>query len=112
MKELLEAHVQGLAEFEPLYARLVMEESVLTPRAQSGVVMIQSAISEHLSHAVARESAAGTIRKMPFHLLFNTWIGLLHYYIAHAASFAAPGQSVLERHGPALVKHFWGLIKE
>ncbi len=110
VKELLEAHVQGLAEFEPLYARLVMEESVLSPRAKSAVVMIQSAISFHLSQAVERESAAGVIRDMPFHLLFNTWIGLVHHYVSHADSFAAPGQSVLKRHGPALVEHFYGLI--
>jgi hypothetical protein len=86
-----------------------MEESVLPPRAKNTLVMIQSSISFHLSLAVDREIAAGMIRNIPFHLLFNTWIGLLHYYLVHAAAFA-PGQSVLKRHGRELLEHYLVLI--
>jgi AcrR family transcriptional regulator len=109
VSDLLEAHLRGLTEFEPFYARLIMEESVLPPRAKNTLVMIQSSISFHLSLAVDREIAAGMIRNIPFHLLFNTWIGLLHYYLVHAAAFA-PGQSVLKRHGRELLEHYLVLI--
>ena len=109
VRELLEAHVEGLTEFEPFYARLVKEECVLPTRAENTLVLIQSSISFHLSRAVERGMAAGTIRKMPFHLFFNTWIGLVHHYVTHAASFA-PGKSVLARYGGQLVEHYMTLI--
>jgi hypothetical protein len=109
VSDLLKAHIEGLTEFEPFYTRLVMEESVLPPRAKNTLVMIQSSISFHLSKAVDLEVAAGTIPKIPFHLFFNTWIGLVHYYIAHAAFFA-PGKSVLKRYGRELREHYLALI--
>ena len=48
---------------------------------------------------------------MPYHLFFNTWVGLLHYYIANASSFA-PGESVLKRYGHQLRDHFLMLVQE
>jgi AcrR family transcriptional regulator len=111
VKDLLTAHLNGLQEFEPLYARLVIEGPSLPRSVQNAMMGIQSAISEHLSQAAEREMKAGRIRRMPYHLFFNTWIGLIHYYIVNAASFA-PGESVLERYGHQLRDHFLMLIKE
>jgi len=72
---------------------------------------LQSAISIHLSKAAAREVAAGRIRELPHHLLFNTWIGLVHHYIVNRDLFA-PGGSVLEAHGRTLLHHFLTLISK
>lgn len=109
LREVLQAHVEGLAEFEPFYARLVTQGTVLPREAQTAMIVIQSAVSLHLSQAATRGMEEGTTRRMPLHLLFNTWIGLLHYYIANADMFA-PGESVLRHSGPELVVHFTRLV--
>ena len=49
------------------------------------------------------------MRKLPIHLLFNTWLGLVHYYLMNADLFA-PGESVLSRYQDELVSHFLALI--
>jgi AcrR family transcriptional regulator len=111
VKDLLVAHLSGLQEFEPLYSRLVIEGPALPAGVQNAMTSIQSAISHHLSRAAEREMKEGRIRRMPYHLFFNTWIGLIHYYIANASSFA-PGESVLKRYGQQLLEHFLMLVKE
>jgi len=105
----LEAHLAGLVEFEPFYARLVTNPTTLPSAARAAMVAIQSAISFHLSQAAEREMADGKIRRMPLHLLFNTWLGLVHYYVANGELFA-PGRSVLREHGIELKNHFLALI--
>lgn len=110
MAAVLRAHLKGLAESEGLYRRLVIEGFRLPPRARTSLVMVQSAISHHVSEAAERAMEAGEIRRMPVALLFNTWIGLLHHYLANSELFA-PGGGVLERRGPELYRHFLSLIR-
>jgi AcrR family transcriptional regulator len=110
VRDQLSAHLAGLAESEPFYTRLVIEGPMLSNGVRNTVTMIQSAISFHLSRAAEREMEEGTIRQMPFHLFFNTWIGLIHYYLVNAESFD-PGESVLRRYGPELLEHFLALVK-
>ncbi len=109
VKEVLKAHLRGLLEFEPFYARLVTEGPLLPQEAGGALIAIQSAISFHLNQAAEREMDAGTVKRMPAHLLFNTWVGLVHYYTANREAFA-PRASVLERHGGELINHFMSLI--
>ena len=109
VREVLEGHLEGLAEHEAFYARLVMEGPLLPPYARATLVGIQSAISANLSAAAAQEMDDGRIRRMPFHLLFNTWLGLVHHYIGNRELFA-PGQSVVERWGSTLLDHYLGLL--
>jgi AcrR family transcriptional regulator len=109
VREVLEGHLEGLAEHEAFYARLVMEGPLLPPYARATLLGIQSAISAHLATAAEREMAAGRIRRMPVDLLFNTWLGLVHHYIGNRELFA-PGHSVVERWGPTLLDHYLGLL--
>jgi AcrR family transcriptional regulator len=109
VREVLQAHLNGLIEVEPFYMRLVSEGTILPSSAQSALITIQSAISIHLNQAADHEIAAGKIRNIPLHLLFNTWIGLIHYYLSNANLFA-PGESVLKRYGTELLEHYLGLI--
>jgi AcrR family transcriptional regulator len=109
VKEVLKAYLRGLSEFEPFYARLVTEGPLLPKEAGIALTAIQSAISFHLNQAAEREMDAGTVRRMPAHLLFNTWVGLVHYYIANREAFAPRG-SVLEQYGSELLNHFTNLI--
>ena len=109
MKEVLEAHLRGISEYEAFYTRLVSEVRLLHEGARNSWVMIQSAISFHIIQVAEREIMASKIRDMPVNLLFNTWIGLIHYYLANGDLFA-PGGSVLERYSKQLVEHYINLI--
>ncbi len=109
LREVLEAHLRGLAEFEAFYTRLVIEGQLLPPGARNIFVGIQSSISFHISQAAEKEMKAGTITPIPVHLLFNTWLGLIHYYLSNNDLFA-PGESVLKRYGQDLLDYYLRLI--
>jgi AcrR family transcriptional regulator len=110
LREVLEAHLKGLAEFEAFYTRLVIEGRLLPESARNAFIMIQSSISFHISQAAEREMKAGTIEPYPVHLLFNTWLGLIHYYLTNNDLFA-PGESVLNRYGQELLEYYMRLIR-
>lgn len=107
--EVLQAHITGLIEFEPFYTRLVIERRLLPESVGNTYVMIQSTISFHISIAAQREMEQGTIRKIPMHLIFNTWIGLIHYYITNSDLFSTDG-SVLKQYSNELLQHYMSLI--
>lgn len=109
VKKILSAHLQGIRENEGFYIRLVLESAHLPRAARNALTGIQTAISFHISQAAEREIAAGSIKLMPVALLFNTWVGLIHYYLANAGQFA-PGGSVIESCGAMLLDHYLSLI--
>ncbi len=110
VRELLAAHLTSIMEFEAFYTRLVVEARLLPPVARDTFIMIQSAVSFHISQAAQREMDTGTIYTMPVHLLFNTWIALINYYLSNSDWFAPDG-SVMKHHGEMLLEHFMSLIK-
>lgn len=110
VREVLQAHLNGIMEYEGFYTRLVIEARMLPPASRNTLIMINSAISHHLSHAAQREMQAGTIAQMPIHLLFNTWMGLINYYLTNGDLFAPEG-SVLERYGQTLLDHYMSLLQ-
>ena len=109
MREVLAAHLEGLEENEDFYAGLISEASVLPQDARNTLIMIQSAISFHIMQVAEREIVESRIKEMPFDLLYNTWLGLIHYYLANRELFA-PGASVIAKHGRRLTEHFMNLI--
>lgn len=111
MEEVLAAHLKGIGECEGFYAALISEAAVLPEGARNALIMIQSAISHHILQVAERGMEAGIIKTMPFDLLFNTWIGLIHYYLSNRALFS-PEDSVISRHGKRLTEHYMNLISE
>lgn len=109
VREVLEAHLEGLEDHESFYTNLVAESRALPRQARTALTGIQSAISFHLFEAAERETAAGAIKPMPSHMLFNTWIGLVHYYLQNRDMFA-PGESVIARRGQELLDHYMKLV--
>lgn len=109
VKEVLEAHVQGLEEYEDFYTRLVTEHRLLPPEARNTFVLIQSTISFHISQALERDIGEGRVKNLPVHLVFNGWIGLIHHYLTNNDLFS-PGGSVLQRYGQELVNYYMDLI--
>ena len=109
LRDILEAHIKGLAEYEEFYSRLIAERTLLPKSAEYAFIMIQSSASFHISRAAAKEIDEGSVAAYPMHLLFNTWIGLIHYYMQNRDLFA-PGGSVLWRYGKELTGHYMNLI--
>lgn len=109
MKEVLEAHLKGINEYEGFYTRLVSEGHLLNENARNSFVMIQSAISFHIIQVAENEMKANKIRKMPMDMLFNTWVGLIHYYLVNGDLFA-PDESILKRYSKQLIEHYMNLI--
>lgn len=109
MKEVLEAHLKGISEYEGFYTRLVSEGHLLNESARNSFVMIQSAISFHIIQVAENEMKANKIRKMPMDMLFNTWVGLIHYYLVNGDLFA-PDESILKRYSKQLIEHYMNLI--
>lgn len=109
MKSLLETHLQVIEENEDLYIQLITEAPLLHASAGNTLIEIQSTISFHISQAAERGMHTHVLREIPVHLLFNTWIGLIHYYLINKELFA-PGESVISRYGKELINHYITLI--
>jgi AcrR family transcriptional regulator len=107
--DVLAAHLECLAEHEEQIRWLLLEVPVLRKGFHSSWLGLQSAISFYIGQAAEREMTAGRIKKMPLHLLFNTWVGLVHHYVINRELYAPQG-SALREHGQALLDHFLHLV--
>jgi AcrR family transcriptional regulator len=110
LEGVLRAHLGVLREYELFYARLVQEGPLLPMKARSLLFILHASVSHRMKVVAEREAGEGSRRKIAPHLLFNTWIALLHYYIANRDVFA-PGESVLAAKGDELVDHFLNLVR-
>lgn len=108
-REVLAAHLEAIREREDFYSRLVVEAPLLPPAVRQSLVIVQSTIAFHLAPALEADRDAGLIPDFALPLLFNTWLGLIHYYLANRDLFA-PGESLVERRGAELLDHFMSLI--
>ncbi|MDP4147690.1 MAG: TetR/AcrR family transcriptional regulator [Bacillota bacterium] len=109
LQDVLQAHLTGLMEFEQFYTRLIIERRLLPENLRNTYIMIQSTISFHISLAAEKEIAQNKLRKLPMHLVYNTWIGLIHYYLTNGDLFSQ-GDSVLKEYGDELLRHYMSLI--
>src|SRR5579863_1487542 len=109
VRAVLLAHLRVLAEFEPFYARLVIEGPLLPAKVRSTLAILHAAVSHRLYAAFEREREAGKTRPFARPLLFNTWIGLVHHYVVNRDLFGS-GTSVIAETGDALVDHFMAMI--
>lgn len=106
LKALLAAHLAAIRGDEPFYTALVRERTLLPRAAQHTFIAFQSAIS-HLFE----ERLAGLTNPRDHALYFNTWIALVHYYLGQRDLFAKKGESIVERHGKQLARHFLNLTR-
>jgi AcrR family transcriptional regulator len=101
LREALLMHVRCLAEEEALYTRFLRERHQLPESCALAWLGIQSAVAHHLMRAAEGEKLVRT----PLHLLFGTWVGLVHHYLMNRELYAPKG-SVLKKLGRELVDHF------
>jgi len=111
IEKLLNMHLNVLIKHEHFYKNLIKEAAYLPDEAKNTFIAIQSTVSIHFLKALEHEIDAGNIKNVPFYMLFNTWIGLVHYYLLNGELFA-PGTSVLKRYKKNLVKCYLALIKQ
>ena len=104
LEELLRAHLAGISEYEPFYTRLVIENRLLPQAVRDAWIGIQSAISFHFSRIAARE-----LPGVDTALLFNAWMGLVHYYLINGDLFAPEGH-VISRYADMLVAFYMKIV--
>jgi len=109
--KLLDMHINVLIKHEDFYKRLIKEAVYLPEEARNTFIAIQSTLSIHFLQALEPEIGKGAIKDIPFHMLFNTWLGLVHYYLQNGDLFA-PQESVLRRYKDTLITCFLSLIKQ
>ena len=109
--KLLEMHVDALIKNESFYKRLVKESVYLPEEAKNTFIAIQSTVSIHFLQVLEQEISKGKIKNVPFHMLFNTWLGLIHYYLLNGDLFA-PKDSVLRQYKNTLIECFITLIRQ
>lgn len=109
VNSLLKFHIDKIKNEENFYYHLIAEYRYLPEQANLALLKINSAISFHLFSAAENEMKNKTIKAMPMHLLFNTWLGLLHYYISNRYLFS-PSESVLKTKGNELLHHYMRII--
>ena len=110
LQKLLNAHIDVLKEYEAFYTHLISELPSLPSEAQQTLITIHSITSHHFSELIEKAVQKGEIKDIPLHMLFNTWIALLHYYLQNKKLFA-PETSVLDRYRDDLVSAFISLTR-
>lgn len=107
--DLLQMHLNVLGEYESFYKRLISETSSLPDEVRNTLIGIQSTVSKHFAVVMDRGVKKGTIKDIPMHMLFNIWLGLVHYYLQNGDLFA-PNTSVLKQYKNELVNSYLILI--
>lgn len=107
--DVLKAHLNVINEYEDFYKRLIAENRLLPSEVRHTFVGIQSTIAFHLNKVIETES--DKVKALPTYFMFNTWMGLIHYYLQNNDLFS-PSSSVTERYGDELIRHFSALIKK
>jgi AcrR family transcriptional regulator len=110
LKDLLKAHITVLADFEDFYMRLISESQNLPPHIRSIVYSMKASLSYRFYRAAKVEMDKGFIKKMTQVHFFNTWMGLVHYYIMNRDLFSDK-TPILNEVGDDLLRHFFNLIK-
>jgi AcrR family transcriptional regulator len=111
VEKLLKTYLSVLVKHENFYIRLISERSLLPEDVQMIYANIQSTVAYHFNKVIEREIENQTIKKISVHMVFNTWMGLLHYYLLNK-DFFSPEMPLLERYAPELIETFLELIKK
>ncbi|MDR0388882.1 MAG: TetR/AcrR family transcriptional regulator [Spirochaetaceae bacterium] len=111
LRTLLRGFLSIIEEHEAFYKHLIMEMHTLPPGTKHMLIALRSINAHHFGTAVKREIRRGRIKKLPPRLMFNTWMGMVYYYLQNGEWFA-PGQSVIKRCKNDLVNSYIKLIRK
>lgn len=111
IQELLTAYVKILSHHEAFYIQLICQKNLLPESAQLTVANIQSTAAFHFNRVLEGEIRQDTVKQLPVYMLFNAWLGLLHYYLCNKDLFA-PNEPLLPRYASELIETYLTLIKK
>lgn len=111
VEELLKKHLEILIRHEEFYLRLITQRSLLPAEVQYTFADTQSTVACQFNRIFEQEIKKQTMKEVPVHMVFNTWMGLIHYYLCNK-DFFSPEEPVLERYKDELVNAFLKLIKK
>lgn len=110
LRDLLKAHLSVLAEHEDFYMRFISESQFLPPHIRSIFYSMNASLSYRFYRAAKSDMDKGFIKKMTQVHFFNTWMGLVHYYVMNRDLFSDK-TPILENVCDELLRHFFNLIK-
>lgn len=110
LETFLAAHINVLIRYEDFYKRLISEINSLPQEAKYVFINIQSVVSFHLNQVIEREKDKIAIKDIPMHIIFNSWLGLIHYYLTNNYLFTVG--SVLTEHKDELILNYIKLIEK
>jgi AcrR family transcriptional regulator len=110
LNEVLHTHLTAIEANESLYTHLIIDLPQLPEEAQQTVIGIQSVIAHHLDQVMTQLKNEKKIKDLTFSFLFNTWIGLVHYYLMNRRLFASQ-ESVLAVYKNQLISNFLRLLE-
>jgi AcrR family transcriptional regulator len=108
ISEVLDAHLQALAENEVLYSRMLSEATSLPMSARAQIFALQSGIAWRLRAAYARAKKREICEIDPM-ALANMWISLTNHYLLNRDLFA-PGASVIKKRGAEIKAQLLSLV--
>ncbi|MBP7733020.1 MAG: TetR/AcrR family transcriptional regulator [Caldisericia bacterium] len=111
IRSVLVSHLSIIGQHELFYTRLVTEGTLLPDCARSELARIQTIISSRLLQAVHSQSEEGSVKDLPFPMLFNSWLALINHYLANKDWFC-PGKPVIETLGNQLIDYFLKTIQK
>lgn len=103
LADVLWSHLTAIETHESIYSHLIMDMPQLPKEAQQTVIGIQSIIAHHFDQVL-------NLKDLPISFIFNTWIGLIHYYLTNRRLFAPHG-SVLAIYKDELILNFLKLLE-
>jgi AcrR family transcriptional regulator len=109
VEDVLRGHLEGLAQHEDIYARIVAERSSLPKPVQARITEIHSALSSHLLDALEANGLKTGLKVEPY-FAFNTWLALIQYYLLNRDLFA-PSGSVLTSRGEEIIGNYLAMIR-
>jgi AcrR family transcriptional regulator len=110
LRSILKAHLAVLSEFEDFYFRIITEMHSLPSNVRGLLIAMNSAISYQMFGAAKPGMREGKFRHFEQHLLFNTWIALVNYYVSNR-DLLSEKHPILKEKESELVGHFMKLIK-
>lgn len=111
LEEMLKTHLNILSRHEEFYIRLITERSLLPEEVQYTFAHIQATLAYHFNRILENEIKNQKVKEIPVHLMFNTWMGLIHYYLCNK-DFFSPEQPVLECYAEELIAAFLAMINK
>ena len=111
IEDFLDAHIDILSEYEDFYTRLIAEMALLPKEAKATFTTVQTGLFFNFNKIMNREIEDGILKRLPPHILFNTWLGLIHYYLQNKELFTPDGP-VLQRYKKQLIFTYCELMRK